>query len=1331
MSYSHDQQHPESVIAKPKCYRIQMIPSATTEDQVKKMINDNLPTPLDGLRITLAPSPPRWLTSTVVLREALKTFEHPVDDDFIGITPFYGNELSMVDIITVPGLGSNAFSGFKVKNGTANWIRDFLPEDIPKARLLTYGYASSLAATDAKYSVGDLAKTFLDSFITFREDTNTSQRPIILIGHSLGGLVIKEALAIAHNAASDDRYGNFCKSSYGFVFFGVPNHGIRRGSLKDIVVGQPNEQLIHDLEVDSEGEPTPYLRELKKKFLDSCKSQAHPSKVILYYELRKTPSIKRADDGAISASGDPKFMVTQDSACQIGLEDNEINKHAIDADHSNLVKFANQVDANYSRVLSQLKRMVTEAPEVVLRRFEEHRLSSSQTGASNQSHHIAQDEANVNPMLQPGNDEDECIRELFLTSPASDRDEIITAKGDRVDGTCEWITSTVEYTEWMKSTSGLLWIVGGPGKGKTFLSIYLTEILDNAGSTLIYFFCDNKISSRNTPSAVLRGIMHQLIERHPRLVKHLVRPWQLRGSALFSDSGFESLWGIFQSMVEDLKGLELCCVLDGLDECNEHSLQQLLRKIESLFNEHGGKQTLKMIVVSRRHPNCLESTLGSFSQISLDSAHENNVKSDIDSYIAVRLADLTKKRPIPQSLANHIEETFHEKSQGTFLWVSFMMEDFHNKSVASIEKALDSLPFGLDEVYERILLQIQPENMAIITEILNWVALSPKPPKVAQLAEAVGIQASEHLSRNQICLHHIESCGHLLQVHDNDCSLLSQDGNETEKSMFNSTEKSSSTVTLVHQSAKDFLTQQNLSPRIKSFQVHEARGDLLIMERLLYLMQGDWIRVLPEIGFQGNASYPLLDYARKWWTYHLRQLKNKDLLNLVEKNKSFFADHSDIRDRWDGSEKGRPVLHFACEQGLVALVEKVLKRKRRNPFTFQRYIDKPWPDTPLAIAIDCRHDTLVEMLLKFGAIVKRHHINRAAFSDHLNIFELLSETKSGKRFIKRDLASRRSLMYIAIRMGDEKLCRLLLERYGYNVDALTVNQSPLLVAISWGHYEIARVLAAGYGASTNNHDEIISALIEGYRQFERYRPSAPCKEPLQLIFSEWKVDINRQDRTGRTILHLILQEIPSVSEDGYKLLRQCLADGCDPTLRTMEGESPLHSIKWFAPRKDRHYREMGLFPMRRVILLMVEGGLDINNPGKGGILPLHRLIQDAFDPMISQHKVDSAAKIKGLSRLLDLGADRNIKTSLGLTAVQVAKQCYDMIQDIEGHEGYCAETLAEITDVLENYATVTNAVQNLAYAGFESSEGPESFGMSDFWKRKEEAQVNLGKRSCR
>ena len=48
------------------------------------------------------------------------------------------------------------------------------------------------------------------------------KRPIILIGHSLGGILIKQALVNAH---SNTRYTPIKQASSGLVFFGTPHAG--------------------------------------------------------------------------------------------------------------------------------------------------------------------------------------------------------------------------------------------------------------------------------------------------------------------------------------------------------------------------------------------------------------------------------------------------------------------------------------------------------------------------------------------------------------------------------------------------------------------------------------------------------------------------------------------------------------------------------------------------------------------------------------------------------------------------------------------------------------------------------------------------------------------------------------------------------------------------------------------------------------------------------------------------------------------------------------------------------------------------------------------------
>ena len=54
------------------------------------------------------------------------------------------------------------------------WLRDFLPKELANVRVQVYGYDTSVKEKNAKYSIADLAKAFLDSYKAFRKDTEVS-----------------------------------------------------------------------------------------------------------------------------------------------------------------------------------------------------------------------------------------------------------------------------------------------------------------------------------------------------------------------------------------------------------------------------------------------------------------------------------------------------------------------------------------------------------------------------------------------------------------------------------------------------------------------------------------------------------------------------------------------------------------------------------------------------------------------------------------------------------------------------------------------------------------------------------------------------------------------------------------------------------------------------------------------------------------------------------------------------------------------------------------------------------------------------------------------------
>lgn len=116
-------------------------------------------------------------------------------------------------VVAVHGLGGNAIDTWTHPKSNAFWLRDFLPRQIPDARVMTFGYNAAAAFGQSTADVLDYAKSLLSSLIdkreelevrldtrqfpklTVMEELTTGQekdRPLIFIAHSLGGIVVKQ-----------------------------------------------------------------------------------------------------------------------------------------------------------------------------------------------------------------------------------------------------------------------------------------------------------------------------------------------------------------------------------------------------------------------------------------------------------------------------------------------------------------------------------------------------------------------------------------------------------------------------------------------------------------------------------------------------------------------------------------------------------------------------------------------------------------------------------------------------------------------------------------------------------------------------------------------------------------------------------------------------------------------------------------------------------------------------------------------------------------------------------------------------------------------------------
>jgi hypothetical protein len=109
-------------------------------------------------------------------------------------------EAKTVDIIAIHGLNGHYNKTWQSKTpfgDDVNWLRDFLPQQMPNARIMSYGYNSTVLFSKSVADIGTFAGQLLEDLRSHRRAQETTSpiltRPIIFICHSLGGIVFKKA----------------------------------------------------------------------------------------------------------------------------------------------------------------------------------------------------------------------------------------------------------------------------------------------------------------------------------------------------------------------------------------------------------------------------------------------------------------------------------------------------------------------------------------------------------------------------------------------------------------------------------------------------------------------------------------------------------------------------------------------------------------------------------------------------------------------------------------------------------------------------------------------------------------------------------------------------------------------------------------------------------------------------------------------------------------------------------------------------------------------------------------------------------------------------------
>ncbi|KAI1397445.1 TPR-like protein [Hypoxylon fuscum] len=250
-----------------------------------------------------------------------------------------------IDIVAVHGLNFKNdpdHARDTWKRDDSLWLKDFLPGKLAKpVRVMLFSYNSSPAIDAAAIKLDDHAKNLLQWLDIERQEP---QRPLIFICHSLGGLVVKEALVEAN---LDVTYKPIVEATKLLVFFATPHRGGNYAGIGDVVarvvrfsLWNPSNKLLDDLKKNSDSATKRF--EQSRHLYERCH-------VVNFFE--GTPYGKLG------------IIVDKDSAT-LGLPGSREKQVAMHANHSSICKFGS-VDTPICRlVLQTIAKEVDRALEI-------------------------------------------------------------------------------------------------------------------------------------------------------------------------------------------------------------------------------------------------------------------------------------------------------------------------------------------------------------------------------------------------------------------------------------------------------------------------------------------------------------------------------------------------------------------------------------------------------------------------------------------------------------------------------------------------------------------------------------------------------------------------------------------------------------------------------------------------------------------------------------------------------------------------------------------------------------------------------------------------------
>ena len=515
---------------------------------------------------------------------------------------------------------------------------------------------------------------------------------------------------------------------------------------------------------------------------------------------------------------------------------------------------------------------------------------------------------------------------------------------------------------------------------------------------------------------------------------------------------------------------------------------------------------------------------------SIELSKEDGLQRDIKAFAEDRLSSLTQ-RSCKEGLSPMIVRRLCLLAEANFLWISMVlgaMVGLHLQP-ASFNDFLDSMPIGLNGIYEKMLQGIHVKDAVIAHKVFSWVLAARRPLRLSELNEAVNVGNPSSTTK-----------GLLLSPHDlqNICGSLVIVAKDN-------------VVRLVHWTAREFLlSKHDAVPHWNSFrQAHELVANVCLT--VLTSSQPEMEHLSSPYAYAEPAYFcldgpmpNLLAYAAANWKLHygLAEATSSALPGILQRFLSVALNR--ICQKLSMGICGRStriaqtILRLCSRYGFHNMVQLYLEMGVPPDCNTCAYCNPP-----IHLAAAEGHTAIVALLLQKTVDIDtrtfangRTPLHFATAAGSLDTIRLLLEHGAKADAVSSDIAL--TPLHVAARAGCWEAVELLIN-YGADVNAKlqTTQETSLHLAVAHGHLEVVKCLLDGSEASDKAlelyenivqqsyykawSDDILSGHCKSNRVVWEINTRSLAETDMEELVS-WSprcVDVWARDLRGRTALH--------------------------------------------------------------------------------------------------------------------------------------------------------------------------------------------------------------------